>query len=150
MKFSKIEKVFSFGKSSQAKLASCHVNLQKIAVMSLEKSQIDISIISGQRNKLEQNELFGRGLSKLRFPESKHNTSPSNAYDFAPYVKGKLVFPASKGNNYIQEMGYYYYIAGIMQSVAKDLDIKVRWGGNWDSDGDFTDQTFHDLGHIEL
>jgi hypothetical protein len=28
--------------------------------------------------------------------------------------------------------------------------INLRWGGDWDRDSDLKDQTFNDLGHIEV
>ena len=40
--------------------------------------------------------------------------------------------------------------AGYVQGVAEQLGIKIRWGGDWDSDFDFKDQTFNDLVHFEL
>ena len=46
----------------------------------------DISLISGQRDEEEQNELVKLGTSKLRYPKSKHNKQPkSYAVDFQPY-----------------------------------------------------------------
>ena len=41
-------------------------------------------------------------------------------------------------------------MAGYIQATADKLGIKIRWGGDWDSDGDLDDQTFMDLGHFEL
>ena len=34
--------------------------------------------------------------------------------------------------------------------VAQDLDIPIRWGGDWDSDNNLNDQNFMDLVHFEL
>ncbi len=44
----------------------------------------------------------------------------------------------------------YHEINEAMQQAAKDLKIEIRWGGDWDRDGDTTDQTFNDLVHWEL
>ena len=33
--------------------------------------------------------------------------------------------------------------------VAAGLDIEIRWGGDWDGDNEFTDQSFDDLVHFE-
>ena len=40
--------------------------------------------------------------------------------------------------------------AGYVKGVAEDLGIAIPWGGDWDGDGDFSDQRFHDLPHFEL
>ena len=37
------------------------------------------------RTKTEQDELFAKGKTKLKYPESKHNRDPSLAIDIAPY-----------------------------------------------------------------
>jgi hypothetical protein len=41
-------------------------------------------------------------------------------------------------------------IGGILIAVADAMDVKVRYGGDWDMDGQTTDQTLMDWGHIEL
>ena len=50
----------------------------------------------------------------------------------------------------IAAMKRFVYFAGYVKRVADDLGIAIRWGGDWDGDGDFSDQTFHDLPHFEL
>jgi hypothetical protein len=76
------------------------------------------------------------------FPgESKHNTDPSLAFDVAPYP----IDFASR----TKVLARFYYLAGLIISCAASLGIKLRWGGDWDGDLDFEDQTFDDLGHFE-
>lgn len=42
------------------------------------------------------------------------------------------------------------YLAGIVAVVAADLGIKIRWGGDWDGDGDTLEHALRDLDHWEL
>ena len=44
----------------------------------------------------------------------------------------------------------FFYFAGVVKGVAEEMGIKIRWGGDWDGDNDFDDQTFDDLVHFEL
>jgi len=74
------------------------------------------------------------GLTKL----SQHNYSPSRAFDLAPY-------PIDW-----QDRARFYVLAGVVLGAAADLGIDLRWGGDWDGDGTFQDQNFHDLPHFEL
>jgi len=30
------------------------------------------------------------------------------------------------------------------------MNVSVRWGGDWDSDGEIADNSFDDLVHVEL
>ena len=44
----------------------------------------------------------------------------------------------------------FYHFAGWVLATASRLSIPIRWGGDWDGDRDFMDQTFDDLVHFEL
>lgn len=101
----------------------------------------DISLISGYRGREEQNRKFREGKSTLEWPQSKHNTYPSVAVDFQPYP-----YPEDERKLW----GALGYIAGRMHGIAQELGFKIRWGGDWDRDGDMTDQRFDDLFHIEI
>jgi hypothetical protein len=41
-------------------------------------------------------------------------------------------------------------MGGMVRGIAKALNLKVRWGGDWDSDGEIKDNSFDDLVHIEI
>jgi peptidoglycan L-alanyl-D-glutamate endopeptidase CwlK len=45
----------------------------------------DFSVICGFRGEKEQNEAYASGNSKLKWPQSKHNKTPSEAVDIVPY-----------------------------------------------------------------
>ena len=72
-----------FSTSSRRRLDECHPDLQRL----MEHVLIwqDITILCGHRGKEEQDKAFFSGYSKLRYPHSKHNTSPSVAVDVQPY-----------------------------------------------------------------
>ena len=40
-------------------------------------------------------------------------------------------------------------MAGLVLGIAAVFGIKIRWGGDWDSDNDLNDQKFMDLAHFE-
>ncbi len=131
-----------FSHLSKKRLAECHPDLQLIFNRIIKL--YDIFILCGHRGEIAQNKAFDDGVSKLRYPDGKHNSVPSRAVDVAPYP-----YAAKKKTT-------FYYLAGLVDAVAIDLydkgliTHKVRWGGDWDSDKDFDDQTFYDLAHFEL
>ena len=98
----------------------------------------DCSILEGFRDEATQNEYFAEGKSKVEYPGSKHNRYPSRAVDVVPYP---IDWADTKR---------FYYFAGIVKGVAAGLDLDIRFGGDWDSDNDLSDQTFNDLVHFEL
>ena len=63
--------MYRFGKLSRKRLESCHPKIQEI--MNEVIKYIDVSIISGHRDEVEQNELVVKGYSQLKYPYSKHN-----------------------------------------------------------------------------
>ncbi len=125
-----------FGKASTRKLETCHKDL--IAICDLVIETYDFSVLEGHRSNGRQDELFRQGKSKLKAGQSKHNQSPSLAVDIVPY-------PISWENT-----ERFYLLAGFMFQAAADLGIRIRWGGDWDSDWVHSDQSFMDLPHFEL
>jgi len=127
---------YKFSQTSLDRLWTCHGDLAALFCDVIKN--YDCSIICGHRNAVEQNEAYAAGASKLQWPESRHNTKPSEAVDVAPY-------PIDWANK-----KRFYHFAGYVKAKAESMDIPIRWGGDWDSDNDLDDQHFMDLVHFEL
>ena len=125
-----------FGKTSIEKLSTCHPDLQMLFGEVIK--HYDCVILDGYRSNEEQQKLFKQGKSKLQAGSSKHNQSPSLAADVAPWPLDW------------KDKNRFYHFAGKVQGIAQMLNIKIRWGGDWDSDNDLKDQNFYDLPHFEL
>lgn len=125
-----------FSEASLSRLKTCEPELQELFTRVLEI--IDCTIMEGHRDEATQNEYYRTGKSKLMYPDGKHNRYPSHAVDAAPYP---IDWNDTKR---------FYYFAGIIKGVAETMGIKIRYGGDWDSDNDLNDQTFMDLVHFEL
>lgn len=134
-------KPYKLGEASMRQLNTCHPLLQALVFDVIK--YIDVSVIKGHRGEAEQNEAFASGVSKVKFPNSKHNQTPSLAVDLLPYV------PQLK-NEVWNKHEYFYFMAGIVKARASALGIKIRWGGDWNSNNYFGDQNFNDLPHFEL
>jgi len=154
--------MYSFSPKSKEKLSTCTKELQLICNEGIKYT--DFTIVTGHRNKEEQNRLYEQGFSKLQWPQGKHNTSPSQAVDVAPYVKPfgaifggpeqvKRIMELTgkrKGEVYSFVEKSYARLVGILEGIALSNNIQLRVGLDWDHDFNTLDQTFHDLGHIEL
>lgn len=130
-----------FSDTSMKRLADAHPLLQGILEHVIQ--YLDIVILCTYRGEAEQNKAVAEGKSKLAYPNSKHNHIPSRAVDVGIYN------PALKGVNW-NDKDSFYYLAGYIKAVADYSGIPIRWGGDWDSDGDFKDNMFQDLPHYEL
>lgn len=127
---------YEFSNNSALKLKQCHPKIQAVFYAVIE--EIDCTIITGRRGEEEQNEMFRTGKSQLKYPEGKHNSSPSRAVDAAPYpINWKDRERAT-------------LFAGFVLGTAREMGIKLRWGGDWDGDWQVKDNNFDDLWHFEL
>lgn len=120
----------------RARLAMCHADLQSLVAYVAE--HLPIRILCGHRNQAEQAVAFALGKSKVQWPSSKHNHIPSLAVD---------LLPAPIDWDDRERMSLF---AGFVLGVAAQMDIPVRWGGDWDRDSEVKDNTFDDLCHFEL
>lgn len=125
-----------FSKSSLEKLKSCDERLQKVFNEVIK--YYDCTIICGHRGEKEQNDAYANGYSKLRYPKSKHNSNPSKAIDCLPFP---INWQDSKG---------HLFFAGFVIGVAETMKIKLRWGGDFNEDRNFSNDSFVDRPHFEL
>ena len=129
----------TFGENSRKNLDQCHWELQKLMERVVEVR--DISIICGIRNRVDQNQMFDEGKSKLRWPDGKHNvedaTELSDAVDIVPWPE-----------QYSDSMTMIH-VAGIVMGIAAEMNMQIRWGGDWNRNADLNDQEFKDLWHFE-
>ena len=72
-----------FSRKSKRKLDTCHESLQQL-FNEVVKS-FDCTVIEGHRGEKKQNEAYRKGNSKLKYPNGKHNKTPSIAVDVIPY-----------------------------------------------------------------
>lgn len=136
-----------FSATSKARLATCHPDLQRLFNKVIET--YDCSILDGRRGKEEQNKAFDEGRSKVQYPNSNHNQTPSLAVDVAPYP---VIWPdeEKRPKEYVKDMARFYHFMGYVKAKADEMGIKIRCGGDWDGDFNFKDQNFDDLPHFEL
>ena len=113
----------------------------QVLVTRIRDEVCDVSLTSGYRGPDEQNELYANGASTVRWPDSKHNKRPSVAVDLQPYP-----YPTYEPKLW----GALGYIAGRAFAIAAEEGFRIRWGGDWNGNGDLTDQQFDDLFHLEL
>ena len=121
-----------FGKRSKERLRG--VDARLVNVLNELIKIMDVTIIEGLRSKQRQEILLKEGKTKTKF--SKH--IEGKAVDLAPY-------PIDW-----EDRDRFHYMGGMIRGIAKQLNINVRWGGDWDSDGETKDNRFDDLVHVEI
>jgi len=121
-----------FGRRSKERLKGVDAKLVNVANELIKL--MDVTVIEGLRSQERQNELVAQGKSKTKF--GKHVAG--KALDLAPY-------PIDW-----EDRERFHYMGGLVRGIGHSLGVSVRWGGDWDSDGEIKDNSFDDLVHIEI
>jgi peptidoglycan L-alanyl-D-glutamate endopeptidase CwlK len=117
-----------FSKRSLDNLATCHPDLQKVAHECIK--HFDFTVIEGHRNKTQQDKAYATGKSKAKWPTSKHNATPSRAFDATPVPLDW------------DDIASFRTMAQHMKTAAKAVGIAIKWGGDF--------KGFFDGPHFEL
>jgi peptidoglycan L-alanyl-D-glutamate endopeptidase CwlK len=152
-----------FGGKSSRKLYTCHKDIQKVLNLAILRTKIDFGISEGFRDINTQQAYYAIGRTTQLHRETitnvdgivkkgKHNYFPAQAVDIYVYHPDKAT------RKKISYDGLHLsYIAGLIDSCAQELynkgeiTHKIRWGGNWDSDGIIKfDQSLNDQPHFEM
>lgn len=136
--------MYQFSKTSLERMKGVHPDLLRCAILALQRSSVDFMVgrDGGLRTPERQQQLFDSGKSKTL--NSKHLPQAdgfSHAIDLWVWHKGGIPW---------NDKDLWLQLSRAMLNAAQDLGVSVRWGGDWDMDGDTTDQTFNDLPHFEL
>ena len=121
-----------FGKRSKQRLKG--VDTKLVNVLNELVKIMDVTIIEGLRSQERQDELVAKGASKTKY--SKH--IQGKAVDLAPY-------PIDW-----EDRERFHYMGGMVRGIGQQLNVNIRWGGDWDSDGEIKDNNFDDLVHVEI
>lgn len=133
---------YAWGARSLSRLQTCHPLLVTLfeRVIARADLALDLSVLCGHRTREEQDAAVARGASRLRWPRSKHNSTPSLAVDVAPFVGGSVSWA----------WPHYHAVAPVIRAewdamAAEGIvpaGVGLVWGGDW--------ATFRDGPHWEL
>ena len=127
--------MYVFSSRSLKAMEGVHPLLVKVVALALKKSEIDFTVVEGLRTLDKQKEYFAKGASKtLKSKHLKQLDGFGHAVDLYPYYDGKVQVDASKGR--------FDFIAVAMKQAAKEIGVKITWGGDW--------KTFPDCPHFQI
>jgi peptidoglycan L-alanyl-D-glutamate endopeptidase CwlK len=112
-----------FSKRSLIQLESCHIVLQRLLKRVIERT--DFTVLQGHRGQEAQDAAYAEGKSKLKFPYSRHNTSPSMAVDVAPYP---IDF---KDIDRFKELAAVVKEEWSLMSESERMRYRLEHGGDW-------------------
>ena len=116
--------MYQFSQRSRDNLKQCHNDLRIVAEHAIQ--YVDFTVICGHRHEEEQNKAFDDGFSKVRYPDSKHNKTPSLAFDFIPYP-----FKSWEDEAGFEKIGHMMKaIAGLLKQFGV-IESEFNYGGDW-------------------
>lgn len=108
-----------FDLKSEKLLNEVHPKLKELMKEVLKRSQLHFKVTEGVRTKKRQLELLSQGKSLTS--NSRHLTG--HAIDIAILVNDKVSW----------EFKYYKSFSDLVKTVAKELNIDITWGGDWEN-----------------
>jgi hypothetical protein len=157
-----------YGKGSRKVLATVCPELRVVFTEVLPL--IDHSAVDGARNLEQQNALFDKKVSTLRYPQGKHCVGPEAGRTLSDALDSVIWHPKYKalwgGRKQLQQIArdfkvtearvklwFYMQYAEfntLVQVLAVRRGLKIRWGGDWNSINGILDQSFDDFYHWEI
>lgn len=119
---------FELNARSLRRLKGVNPDMVEVVHRAAEICPVYFVVTEGLRTVKRQAELVARGASKTM--NSKHITG--RAIDVAAFPCGKLSW----------QWKHYLIISKAFKQAAEELDIRIRWGGDW--------KRFKDGPHFEL
>jgi len=140
---------YKYGRQSKSVLITLHPKLREVTQSAL--LLWDHSLLRGVRDVEQQKIYVHQGLSQTM--DSRHLpgggyqpdfppefTELSYAVDMAPFIGGKVSY----------DKRHVAFFAGCVLTIARDMNVDLRWGGDWDGDGNQVEHSFWDGVHFEL
>lgn len=138
---------------SLAQLETLVPNLRVIMTDALRLSDVPFQLVQGARTIEQQREYFRAGKSKINpdaYPDkaafyraAKHVVGPGE-----PLARAVDIIIAPPAQKY--DVNHLCHVAGVVMTVARIHEVRLRWGGNFNRDAQILEQDFDDLPHFEI
>lgn len=146
---------YILGARSLANLAGVHPDLVRVVKRAIQITKQDFTVICGVRTVAEQKRLYAQGRTTpgpivTWTLKSRHLPVRDTA---AGGVYGRAVdmppFPVSWDNTKAN-LARFDAVAKAMFAASKELGVPIRWGADWDGDGNPRERGETDSPHFEL
>lgn len=133
--------MFKLSKTSLARLNGVDQELVAVVKRAIEISEVDFSVLEGMRTMQRQRELYAQGRTapgKIVTWTMKSKHIEGKAVDLVPYPLDW------------NDLAKFDAIREAMFDAAEELGVKIRWGADWDCDGNYREKGEYDSPHFEL
>jgi peptidoglycan L-alanyl-D-glutamate endopeptidase CwlK len=148
--------MFNLSKRSLKTLIGVHPDLVKVVHRAIEITEVDFLVGCGVRSLATQRKYVREGKSKtMNSRHLKASNGYSHAVDLWMWKDGGISWDTSGAEDRYtisnkDDYTNYQEIGTSVISAGRELGIPIRWGADWDGDGQHTDHSFIDFVHFEL
>lgn len=135
---------YAFGTASEAKLKTLHPDIVRVLRRAMSYQLMDFTIFETARSASQAAANAAKGTGIVNSKHLVQADGYAHAADVYPYPTSEA------GKTIFQDTKRFNVLAGIILAAAKEEKVKIRWGGNWDGDNQFRDNSLEDLPHFEL
>lgn len=132
---------FKLGKTSLARLQGVDETLVNVVKRAIEISEVDFSVLEGVRTLERQRELYAQGRTapgKIVTWTMKSKHIEGKAVDLVPYPLDW------------NDLEKFNKIKDAMFQAARELDVNLRWGADWNENGEYREKGEYDSPHFEI
>jgi peptidoglycan LD-endopeptidase CwlK len=137
--------MYHYSKRSLKNLEGIHPDLVKVMTEAIKNSPVDFTITDGVRTTAEQQILYAQGRTKPGrivtnadgIRNKSNHQAKTDGYGYAVDL-----YPFYGGTVQLNDHTRLRAIADHIKKTAKQLNIKIEWGGDW--------AKFRDYPHFEL
>lgn len=139
--------VFTLSKASLDKLQGVHPKLVDVVKRAIELTKQDFKVLEGVRTPERQKELYAQGRTKPG-PKvtwtltSNHFVNPKTGYGHAVDL---VPYPVDW-----ETSSKFDAISKAVFAAAKELDVNIRWGKDWNQNGRPGEKGETDSPHFEI
>ena len=152
-------KKFVLSKLSLGRLEGVNPELVKVVKRAIEITQQDFLVVEGVRSKEQCYINYGKGRTvaqctakgvpaRYAQPKLAKVTWLNNPLS-SKHVSGKAVDLVPYPVNW-NDLTKFDQVAKAMFAAAKELGVSIRWGADWDNDGNYREKGEYDSPHFEL
>lgn len=153
------KKKFILSKLSLSRLEGVHPDLVKVVKRAIEITSQDFMVVEGVRSKTQCYINYGKGRTAVQCtvkgvpalyaqPKLAKVTWLNNPLS-SKHVSGKAVDLVPYPVNW-NDLSKFDLVAKAMFTAGKELGVEIRWGADWDNDGNYREKGEYDSPHFEL
>ena len=154
--------MFQLSRRSMNRLNTVKAPLRLVVLRAIQISEVDFMVLEGARTVARQHQLYGQGRTAaelqrvgvnpaLARPSERKVTWTLNSNHFADEADGLgravdlVPYPVDWN-----DLRKFDAIAKSMFAAAEELGVGIRWGADWDQDGNYRERGESDSPHFEL